>query len=84
MELFGLNIKNFLTFRETKLSGLKIKKFLILLGLGPQNFSLKKSTPKKFFLMFHEMDISGPKIKKVVIFSQKKLFLYFGKQNFLA
>ena len=29
------------------------------------------------------MDFSDPNIKKVLIFSQKKLSLYFGKQNFL-
>ena len=27
------------------------------------------------------MKLSGPKIKKILIFSQKKLFLYFGKRN---
>ena len=30
------------------------------------------------------MEISSHKIKKILIFSQKKLFLYFGKWNFLT
>ena len=38
--------------------------------------------PKKF-LIFREMEHSSPKIKKVLKFSQKKLFLYFEKWNFL-
>ena len=29
------------------------------------------------------MELSSPGIKEVLIFSQKKLSLYFGKQNFL-
>ena len=29
------------------------------------------------------MDLSRPEIKKCLIFSQKKIFLYFGKCNFL-
>ena len=29
------------------------------------------------------MELCSPKIKKVLIFSQKKLFLCFGKQNLL-
>ena len=29
------------------------------------------------------MKLSSPKIKKFLIFSQKKLVLYFGKWNFL-
>ena len=29
------------------------------------------------------MGLSGPKIKNVLTVSQKKPFLYFGKQNFL-
>ena len=28
------------------------------------------------------MELCSPKIEKVLIFSQKKLFLYFGKRNF--
>ena len=28
------------------------------------------------------MEISGPKVKKVLVFSQRKFFLYFEKQNF--
>ena len=29
------------------------------------------------------MELSGPKIKNVLIFPQIKLFLYFGKWNFI-
>ena len=39
---------------------------------------------KKVFFIFQEMELSSPKIKKVLIFSQKKLFLYFRKWNFPA
>ena len=34
-------------------------------------------------LIFWEIELSSAKIKTVLIFSPKKLFLYFGKQNFL-
>ena len=30
------------------------------------------------------MELSSPKIKKAFTFSKKKLFLYFGKWNFLS
>ena len=42
-------------------------------------------SPKKF-LIFREMELSCSNLKKFLIFSQKKkrkLFLYFGKCNFL-
>ena len=29
------------------------------------------------------MELSGPTLKKAIIFSQRKLFLYFGKWNLL-
>ena len=37
------------------------------------------SSKNKIVLTFQEMELSSPKIKKVLIFSQKKLFLYFRK-----
>ena len=52
MDLFGSKITNFLVFsqkkvflifQETELYRPKIKKFLILFGLSPKNFSLKKN-----------------------------------------
>ena len=39
---------------------------------------------KQVFLIFREMELFGSKIKKFLIFSQKKIFLYFGKWNFLG
>ena len=59
-----------------------VSKFLILFP--------KKPAPKRFyiflknvFLIFREMKLSNPKAKNVLIFSQKKLFIYFEKWYFL-
>ena len=56
-----------------ELSSPKIRKFLIPFGLSPQNFSLKN------FLYFF---LKRSALEKFLIFSQKKLFLYFGKAIF--
>ena len=39
---------------------------------------------KKISPIFQKMELSSPKIKKSVIFSQKKLSLYFAKKAFLT
>ena len=57
-----------------------------LSGSSPQNVSLKKFLvfyQKNVFLIFQEIRLSGPTLKKVLIISQKKLFLYCKKWNFL-
>ena len=69
--------KVFLIFQEMELSSSKIRKFLILTGLSPQNFSLKNFFSEKDFLIFRrrnlliyrEMYIQNPGI-----FSTREIF----------
>ena len=56
-----------------ELSNSKIRKFLKLFGLSPQNFS-----PQNFCFF-----LKRPALKKFFIFSQKKLFLFSGNGTFL-
>ena len=66
----------FLIFPEMKLSSPRIKNFLIVSSFSVQNFSLK------IFLTF--VPRKTRVLKEFLIFSQKKLFLYFGRRQFLA
>ena len=65
----------FLIFPEMELSSPRIKNFLIVSSFSVQNFSLK------IFLTFFP---EKPTLKEFLIFSQKKLFLYFGRRQFSA
>ena len=38
-------------------------------------------TPQRKFLIFRNMELANSNIKKFLIFSQKKAFLYFGRQK---
>ena len=58
-----------------KLSSSMIRKFLLISSLCPQNVSVKN-----FPILFQKKTHS----KNFLVFSQKKLFLYFRKQNVLA
>ena len=58
-----------------ELASLKIKKLIILSSLSPQRF-----VPKKFLIFFPKKNSLW---KKFLYFLKKKLFLYFGKWNFL-
>ena len=66
----------FLIFPEMELSSPRIKNFLIVSSFSVQNFSLK------IFLTF--VPRKTRVLKEFLIFSQKTLFLYFGRRQFLA
>ena len=73
--------KKFLIVQEMELSSSNTKKIVIFPEMKPCTFQpkikkLKKSTPRKFLIL---QETGNP--KKFIIFSQKKLFLFFGKQK---
>ena len=81
MELSISKIKTIQTFQEMEFYSSKVKTFLIFQGMELSSLIC--------FLYFRKESSEFEKLKKtvlenVLIFSQKKkIFLYFGKRNFL-